>query len=152
MSQALVGQTSAKRAAARPHVQVWAKETGDRLSELNDAFADWVKVIRKNEELFQRHVYENDSPGQLDFRQHRQSLYAMLAAGEALAVEFTLLGAAEVALIDQKLAALRHVLHEWHGPVSDPAIPESFRQGMREAGEQAGLQTLDSLIGEEQGA
>ena len=140
------GSISAEQSA--PEAPVWKREEpAHQVHELDARFREWQHHLQEVEALFQKHVYGNDQATQLDFRQHRQLLYSMLAAGEALAIEFELLGEKEagqsVQTIDQKLDALRIVLHEWHGPADDPALPESFRQGLLEARNRIGLEPLE---------
>ena len=117
----------------------WAMEEQKDPSQIaKDHFALWTKSIAMNAELFKKHVYENENLGELDLRQHRARLHAMIAFGENLAFDFLQLKdpratEAHVPFIDTQLAQLRGTLEEWHGPIeSDPNIPETFKQATRE--------------------
>ena len=120
-------------------------EKHGEFASLEKDFGAWVAEIQGNEELFRKHVYENDHPSQLDFRQHRASLSVAIARGESLALLFLSSegeGAPHyVDLIDEKITALRAVLHEWHGEIQgDANLPESLREGLKEAEEGRGLE------------
>ncbi len=147
-SPAVISDTP-RRETLPPDLRLWInEEVADRFQEAEAQFQDWLKALGKMEALFAKHVYRNDDATQLDFRQHRQCLYASLARGEALAVDFETLGESAgapkyVELIDEKLEALRAVLREWHGPADDPALPQSCRQGFFEARNGIGLEELE---------
>src|SRR4051794_12497219 len=100
---------------------VWLREKHGELALLEKEFSAWVAEIQSNEELFKKHVYENENPTQLDFRQHRASLSVTIAWGETLALKFVEVegqgGERYVDLIDEKIIALRSVFHEWHGAI-----------------------------------
>lgn len=121
----------------RPHAN-WGVETlKDPLQIALEGFGAWTSDVAMNEELFTRHVYQNQNLGELDLRQHRFRLHGMIAVGEKLALDFlqikTEAAVSHVSFIDEKLKVLNATLAEWHGSLEeDPAIPESFKQASRE--------------------
>jgi hypothetical protein len=138
-------------APAGPHV--WFRETQGKFASLEREFSEWTAEIQSNEELFKKHIYGNDKPTQLDFRQHRASLSVTIAWGETLALKFLEAEGQSVdryvELIDEKIVALRSVLHEWHGPIEgDAKLPESLHNKWKEAQEGRGLEDLDALLGD----
>ena len=94
------------------------------------------------EKLFREHVYENNDLTELDIRQHRTSLFAMLADGESIVlafVEWALKSGkaketnAFITLLDQKLSELMKTLWEWHGPLEAQSdVPDSFKRSAQE--------------------
>jgi hypothetical protein len=124
----------------------WKVERGpDPEKWLSMQLASWLKDVAESEEVFRQHVYENKDVTQMDFRQHRASLFAFLSDGENLAIGYTLWAEATkkekealaaVNLLDEKLAVLRNILWKWHGPLEAQSdVPESFKQGAKEADE-----------------
>src|SRR4051794_4277593 len=94
--------------------RVWLNEQPTESLSLEQKFLQWTAAIEFDEALFQRHVYGNDEPTELDFRQHRACLCQAIATGETLAIEFLANnpngdGAEYVGRIDEKLASLRAV-------------------------------------------
>jgi hypothetical protein len=128
----------------------WLVEDENQL--LESAFASWMTDVAENEKLFQKHVYDNPNPTDLDLRQHRARLFALLTDGEHLALAYFSWGNQHgkmkevmpyIALLDQKLKAILDAVISWHGgPGAQTDIPESFKQSMREA-EQGNIVDLD---------
>lgn len=152
MTTALQSTSSISSREIAPRNQwVWLSEKPGHFASLEKDFNEWVAGVQGNEVLFRKHVYENDHPSQFDFRQHRAGLSVAIARGESLALLFLSSegGGTQryVDLIDEKVAALRVVLHEWHGEISgDANLPESLRDGLKEAEEGHGLEDLETLI------
>jgi hypothetical protein len=123
--------------------RTWLVEKQTQEEALQTGFTGWMEDVSKNEKLFREHVYENKDLVELDIRQHRGRLLALLADGEALSLAFYAWGetsgkidhvVAYVNLLDQKLKELFTALWEWHGPVEAQSdIPESFKQAAKEA-------------------
>jgi hypothetical protein len=134
---------SRRREFPFPGHQVWVREEADAIVALEGRYAQWLASLAEIEGMFKQHVYESEEPAETDFRQHRQFLYTHLAIGEELAVDFLTTEGAEaerarpyVELIDQKLDALRAVLHAWHGDLeAQNDLPDSFKQGLRDLAE-----------------
>lgn len=122
--------------------RVWLQEQSDEAEVLQAQLAKWLSNVSSHEALFRRHVYENPDMTEFDLRQHRAVLFAMIADGEMLAVEYIKWGAkqskikeiqASVNLLDEQVAKLLQVLYAWHSNAKDhPDIPESFKQAMQE--------------------
>jgi hypothetical protein len=126
------------REAAPPGHRRWAAEQKDKFSQLEERFQQWLAAIQYCEDLFQKHVYGNPNPSQLDFRQHRGTLFELIGEGEAIATDYCVLREENVeqyvALIDSKNEQLFRVLLQWHMlPNFQDEVPESFKQGMRDA-------------------
>jgi hypothetical protein len=117
----------------------------DPLALLKETLLQWIERLREGEQLADKHVYSNPNFSQLDARQHRHMLHYLIWKGEDLALELLRLQRPEetsmyVSIIDDEVSDLNRKLQEWHGDPADAAIPESFKQAMREA--EAG-QTVD---------
>jgi hypothetical protein len=130
------------RETAPPGFKPWEEEKLDEYSKAEEAFTEWKSAIAQNEELFKKHVYENDDMGLLDLRQHRARLYYLLTRGESVALAFLTLEDADhagevenyVGLIDGKLAELRQTLHHWHAPLAghQEDLPQDFIDAVRD--------------------
>jgi hypothetical protein len=121
----------------------WVGERTDELQAVKQDFATWIADIGTNEDLFKKHVYNNDNLDQVDLWEHRARLYRLLAIGDYLKLEFVrvsaLLDKAEalkshIGLIEQQHKELFSTLLAWHGPREmQKDIPESFKTGMEQA-------------------
>lgn len=133
-----------RREIAPPGASVWGEEPPDAYAQAEAHYFAWLQFLQEMEALFKKHVYEAEEPSQIDFRLHRQHLYAALAWGESAAVDFSTLEGEQAAnyvkIVDEKIASLRETLAEWHGATDDPSIPQSFRQGLAEAERRVDLQ------------
>ena len=123
------------REVSPPSHRVWLEDQGDKYAQSENRYSAWLKALAEAEELFKKHVYENENLTDGDARQHRYRLCDLMAGGEELAFDFLALQdgtdvQSYVTLIDQKLDVLRRTLHAWHGPIKDQNdIPESFKKG-----------------------
>jgi len=130
------------REIAPPSHRRWATLAQGEISALEERFREWGALIDKDEEMFQRNVYDSQQAWDADFRQHRMHLCGLMAAGEELALDFLMFieknrpaeeATAFLKIIDQKLAALRLTFFQWHGPLEGQAdIPQEFIEGMRD--------------------
>jgi hypothetical protein len=137
-----VGTTFPSREIAPPAHRRWAGITKGEFSTLEKRFRDWVALIDKYEELFRQNVYESQDAWDADFREHRMHLCALMAEGEELALDFLMfieknLPAEEATafqkIIDHKLAALRLVFFQWHGPLEAQSdLPQEVLDGIRD--------------------
>ena len=125
--------------------QMWIGEKEDIGEILDKALSKWILDVSANELLFREHVFDNPDVNELDLRQHRGRLYALLADGEHLAlgpIEYATRTepkkdvSAKVNLLDQELKALFDDLVRWHGSLeTQSACPEGFKQAVKEAAE-----------------
>jgi hypothetical protein len=141
------------REISPPSFKRWEEEHQDEYASLEDAFSAWKSLITQNEELFKKHVYENDDLRELDLRQHRSRLFYLLAVGESVALSFLTLEDSTdrteevknyVGLIDAKLAELRQTLQKWHGPLEHQEdLPKDFVEAVLEfkAGQVVDMET-----------
>ena len=126
------------REVAPPSHLAWREAQEDKYAQLESRYSEWLKSLAEMDDVFKKHVYENENFSDADARQHRYHLCGLMADGEGLAFEFLALkdgadGQSYVTLLDQKLDVLRRTLHSWHGAVSDQNdIPESFKKGIVE--------------------
>lgn len=131
-----------KRGLTPASSQSWVVPKEDPATELTRAIGAWFTELGNSEALFRKHVYDNDNFNEGDRRQHCGRLCALIADGQALAVEITLLAQESDAInevrpiieaIDQKLKKLIAELFEWHGSLENQHdVPESFKQSARE--------------------
>lgn len=134
-----------RREMAPPSHVVWQTQNDDDATALQERLGQWLQGIAKAEALFKNHVYENPDVDASDFIQHRIILYQLLLDGEWLALSyldfaFRTQKKEEVQptlrLVEQKTNALFNELVSWHGDLaSQPDIPESFKNSVREVEE-----------------
>ena len=129
------------REIAPPGHLVWVQKKDDEYSKLEQFYADWIRDVAATEELFAKHIRGNSDLNDADLRQHRFALCHLMAAGERLAFNFLCLDGKKdvksyVNLIDEKVTALRKEFIDWHTPEGyQDSVPDSFKDGMKEAAE-----------------
>lgn len=132
----MIISSRSSREISPPSHRAWLEAQEGKYAQLETRYSDWLKVLTETEELFKKHVYENENFTDSDARQHRFLLCDLLAVGEELAFDFLVLQdgtdvQSYVTLIDLKLDVLRRTLHSWHGPVDEQKdIPQSFKKGI----------------------
>ncbi len=122
--------------------QEWVGQKVDPSNLLKLGLGGWIQEVSKNEQLFKKHVYDNENANQLDFRQHRARICELITAGEMLAVGFVGLGqkmskmdefSPFIESIDQTIKKLLDALIAWHGPLDAQSdIPADLKQSMQE--------------------
>ncbi|MGI8605084.1 MAG: hypothetical protein ACR2OZ_19095 [Verrucomicrobiales bacterium] len=135
-----INPMTAMRPICPPSHQRWIESQEDNFQQCLNAFKAWLEWKADAEGLFAKHVYDNPSPTLSDFRQHRISLFSLLGAGERLVMDFythapdTKTAHRHASKMDEHLQELLRVVLEWHTPpdFTDP-VPDSFKQGMKEA-------------------
>ncbi len=117
------------------------KEEKTPFQAAKEHFANWNRILAEFEKLWETHVYHNGNFSEIDARQHRGSLYSLLAQGEVLGVELITLNVPKetesyLSFLDGQLERLKAILFEWYGPVdASVGIPADFAIGMRELAE-----------------
>ena len=126
--------------------QEWVVQEEDPGTVLTRNLGQWLKDVSFNEDLFKKHVYENENLSDSDLRQHRARICGMIADGDEL-VKAVMLLAEEtrtqneakpiVSVVDQRIKKLFDALIAWHAPLAAQTdIPESFKQAAREVEEE----------------
>jgi hypothetical protein len=121
-----------------------------------EALETWVKEIAENEKVFERGVYKNPNLTELDMVHFRARIFAMLARGEQLSIQFYHLGLAKklnptdyFKLIDENMQGLISDLNKWQAPLeAQPDIPQSFKDAVQEMN-RGELESLDDVLEEE---
>src|ERR1700679_1094201 len=64
--------------------QEWVVQEEDPGTVLTRNLGQWLKDVSFNEDLFKKHVYENENLSDSDLRQHRARICGMIADGDEL--------------------------------------------------------------------